>query len=112
MNATVTVALLPDASVTVTSRLWSPTPIRVPAAGICDFTNSPAAVQESEAMTSPRMLGTCAWQLAPAVIENGEGTLRIFGGVVSATVNSTVQVELLPDRSVTVNVTGCCPRPT
>ena len=38
--------------------------------------------------------------------------LTIAGAVVSATVKSTLQVELLPEPSVTVMVTGCGPNPT
>src|ERR1041385_104786 len=84
----------------------------VPAAGLCVLTNCSAGVQESVAATFGRRLGTAAWQFAPAERMNAAGVLKMVGGVLSTTVNRTVQVELLPETSVTVTVTGCAPRPT
>src|SRR5258708_5719594 len=87
-KATVPVAMLPAASLTVTVMTWLPVSRNTPAAGDWEMTKEPAGVQLSLATTLPTMLGTGAEQpaLFARVTEMGAGRLRIVGAVVSATV--------------------------
>ena len=71
----------------------------------------PALEQLSLTVTPLRMLGTAAWQLAPALALVAAGQVTV-GGVLSVTVKLVVQVALLPAASVAVTVIVRAPRPT
>ena len=70
-----------------------------------------AALHASLTVTPLNTLGTAAWQLPSAL---ALGTVEQFtsGAVLSVTVKSVLQVELLPASSVAVTVIVCAPRPT
>src|SRR6266478_4005665 len=72
---------------------------------------APAPEQLSLAVTPLRMLGTAAWQLAPALALVAAEQVTV-GGVLSVTVKLVVQLALLPAASVAVTVIVCGPRPT
>src|SRR5437867_2482453 len=78
-SETLVLAVLPDASVTVTAIEYWPGPTAVPAAGTCVKTNSFTGVQLSAATMPGRTLGTMAWQLASAESVMGPGALIIAG---------------------------------
>ena len=71
----------------------------------------PPPEQLSLAVTPMRMLGTAAWQSAPALALLAAGQVTV-GGVLSVTVKLVVQEALLPAASVAVTVIVCAPRPT
>src|SRR5947208_16265574 len=66
----------------------------------------PALEQLSLTVTPLRMLGTAAWQLAPALALVAAGHVTV-GGVLSVTVKLVVQEALLPAASVAVTVIVC-----
>ena len=104
-------ALLPAASVAVTVIVCGPRPTMVPAAGLWVTVIALSWLQLSLTVTPLRMLGTTAWQLAPALALVAAGQVTV-GAVVSFTVNVVMQVALLPAASVAVTVIVCAPRPT
>ena len=71
----------------------------------------PALEQLSLAVTPLRMLGTAAWQSAPALALLDVGQVTV-GCVLSVTVKLVVQEALLPAVSVAVTVIVCMPRLT
>src|SRR5919197_95843 len=111
VKVVVQVALLPAASVAVTVMVCGPRPTIVPAAGLWVRVIDPAGLQLSLTVTPLRMLGTAAWQLAPAAALLGAGQLTA-GAVLSMTVKLVVQVAMFPAASVAVTVMVCGPRPT
>src|SRR5919197_113197 len=105
------VALLPAASVAVTVMVCAPRPTKVPAAGDWLSVMAPAGVHPSLTVTPLRTLGTAAWQL-PSTLASGIAEHVTTGAVLSVTVNTVVQVPLLPAASVAVTVIVCAPKPT
>src|SRR5439155_7450032 len=111
VKVVVQVALFPAASVAVTVTVFVPRPTSVPATGDWLKVIAPVAVQLSLTVTTPKTLGTAAWQFAFALAP-GTAEQTTLGGVLSVTVKVVVQVALFPAPSVAVTVIVFVPRPT
>jgi hypothetical protein len=100
------VAVLPAASVTVMVTGCTPGASNDPATGDCVR----VVAQSSVATTEERKSGKLATQFVLALAMKSGAQSVITGAVVSTTVTTTTQVEVLLYASLTVKVTLCVPR--
>ena len=104
------VELLPAASVTVIVTVVTPRLATLPASGDCVIVKD--GLQLSLASTPPVRSGITEAQLAAASSVWFAAHVAMAGAVVSFTVNTAVQVVVLPAASATVITTEVAPKPT
>src|ERR1039458_8036139 len=97
---------LPAASLTVIVTAFVPSPTKVPGVGFCVNASILVGVQLSVVTTAFVNTGTLAWPLVLATTIIGGAHWVIVGDWLSTTITNCVQVELLPQRSVAVQITA------